>query len=237
MYNKRFVIRQHRPWRDSAQALVMLAIMLMAGYTAYYFNQLDNVTRLGELKHERTSLQQYNNQLRLDNERLREQVATFERAAQIDIKAFSDVGDHLEALQDENLALEEEVAFYRNIVAENRDKGLRIETFLIDREAQDSYRFELVLTRTMNSDKVVSGTIELSVAGVQGSQAKRLPLKDLSDPETSEIAFEFKYFQRLQGRLVLPPDFVPHQVYVKVNAIGSRPSQTEMLFGWSKSVI
>ena len=89
----------------------------------------------------------------------------------------------------------------------------------------------------MNSDKVVSGTIELSVAGVQGSQAKRLPLKDLSDPGTSEIAFEFKYFQRLQGRLVLPPDFVPHQVYVKVNAIGSRPSQTEMLFGWSKSVI
>ena len=101
----------------------MLAIMLMAGYTAYYFNQLDNVTRLGELKHERTSLQQYNNQLRLDNERLREQVVTFERTAQIDIKAFSDVGDHLEALQDENLALEEEVAFYRNIVARKPGQG------------------------------------------------------------------------------------------------------------------
>ena len=43
----------------------------------------------------------------------------------------------------------------------------------------------------MNSDRVVSGTVGLSVAGMQGSQAKRIPLKDLSDPETNEIVWEW----------------------------------------------
>ena len=237
MNDKRFVVSQHRPWRRGIETLLILTILVVAGFVVHYVSQLGNLSRLAELKFERTGLQQRNSELHVENVRLSEQIAILQRAVQIDSKAYGDVTGHLESMQDENLALKEEVAFYRSIVAENDRKGLSIQTFLIDREAQNSYRFELVLTRTMNSDKVVSGTIDLSVAGSLSGQVKRLRFADLSDPKTSEIVFEFKYFQRLQGRLVLPPDFIPRQVYVKVNLVGERSSQAEKSFGWSKSII
>jgi hypothetical protein len=57
----------------------------------------------------------------------------------------------------------------------------------------------------MTNGKVVSGSVDLSVSG----ELKQLSREEIVNSAAPVLAFEFKYFQRLEGRLRLPKDFVP----------------------------
>jgi hypothetical protein len=84
----------------------------------------------------------------------------------------------------------------------------------------------------MRNGKVVSGSVDLSVSG----KLKQLSREEIVNSAAPVLAFEFKYFQRLEGRLRLPKDFVPHRVYVQVHPPGGRPSRVEKAFDWSRAV-
>ena len=145
--------------------------------------------------------------------------------------------EHLKKIQSDNLALREELGFYRGIVSSDDSKGISIQAFVVEREGKtDAYRYSLVLTRNMRNGKVVSGTVNFSISGEMDGNLKQLALKDVSNPATRGLEFEFKHFQRLEGRLRLPRGFVPHRVYVKVHTPGNRPPSLEKTFDWSRAV-
>ena len=133
--------------------------------------------------------------------------------------------------------MREELAFYRGIVSSDDSKGISIHTFIVEREGNtDAYRYSLVLTRNMRNGKVVSGTVNFAISGEMNGNLKQLALKDVASPVTAGLEFEFKHFQRLEGRMRLPRGFVPHRVYVKVHTPGNRPSRFEKAFDWSRAV-
>ncbi len=239
-----FTIKRRRPWRNAF--LVLLSGAVVAG-TGYYFYQRDRlsmgagVARLEEkqnqLRNENDSLRKAIDTLEGEKNTLQEKIAIVERGRQVDAKAYANVDEHLKNLQSENLALREELAFYRGIVSSDDAKGISIHTFIVEREGNtDAYRYSLVLTRNMRNGKVVSGTVSFSISGEMNGSLKQLGLKDVSSPVTPGLAFEFKHFQRLEGRMRLPQGFVPHRVNVKVHTPGDRPSRFEKAFDWSRAV-
>jgi len=177
-----------------------------------------------------------NSRLSQENVDFKARIAILERSRQIDGKAYGDVDQHLKRLQGEILALREELAFYRGIVSSNEARGVFIHTLVLEREGNtDAYRYSLVLTRNMRNGKVVSGTVDLSVSGELNGELKQLSREEMVTG-APVLAFEFKYFQRLEGRLRLPKDFVPHRVYVQVHTPGSRPPKVEKTFDWPGAV-
>lgn len=230
---KRQVIRQHRPVRDLAIALTVLVAIGVAAF-ALYRNAGDWAEdQLVALQGERDELASTVDALRETNSALRERVAVLERAQQVEGKAYQDVDQHLRSLQDEVLALKEEVAFYRGIVSAGKEKGLKIQTFVVDKETTPgAYRFQLVLTQHLKRVKMIKGTVKLKVLDEENNRPTSLLLSDTNGEQSQALKFEFKFFQRIEGRFMLPDGFKPNRLQVQVVSSGKKPASVEKSFEW-----
>lgn len=178
-------------------------------------------------------LEQHLFELEQENSDLRKHLARVEQSWAVDVKARDDVARHVRQLQDEMLTLREEVAFYRGIVAYDEGHGLDVQSFELTTDG-DRYDYQIVLIHNLKNDKVVHGTMTMSVAGHQRGQAKTFSMAEISDLETDDISFEFKYFERLRGQFTFPEGFVPEKVYVFVSPGGEEKS-VEKSFDWPLS--
>ena len=227
------IIRQHRPVRDLVLAGVAVIAMGASAYALYMNASAWAQEELSVLSEERDELMITVEALSEGNTVLRERVAILERAQQVEGKAYEDVDVHLRSLQDEVLALKEEIAFYRGIVSAGKEKGLKIQTFVVDKESSSGgYRFQLVLTQHLKRVKVISGTVKLNIVDVENGKPTRLLLSDMSGRQANSLKFEFKFFQRIEGRFTLPDGFKPDRLQIQVVSKGKKPASVEKSFEW-----
>jgi len=227
------VIRQHRPVRDLIIAGVAVLAIGASAYALYMNASAWAQEELSVLSEERDERMITVEALREGNTALRERVAILERAQQVEGKAYEDVDVHLRGLQDEVLALKEEIAFYRGIVSAGKEKGLKIQTFVVDKESSSgAYRFQLVLTQHLKRVRMISGTVKLNIVDEQNGKPRRLLLSDMSGQQANSLKFEFKFFQRIEGRFTLPDGFKPDRLQIQVVSRGKRPASVEKSFEW-----
>ncbi len=227
------VIRQHRPVRDLIIAVVGVIAIGASAYAIYINASSRGQEGLSALYNERDELMTTVEALREGNTALHERVAILERAQQVEGKAYEDVDVHLRSLQDEVLALKEEVAFYRGIVSAGKEKGLKIQTFVVDKETSPgAYRFHLVLTQQLKRIKMISGTVKLNVMDGQNGKPTGLLLSDMSGQQADSLKFEFKFFQRIEGRFTLPDGFKPDRLQIEVVSSGKKPASVQKSFEW-----
>lgn len=230
---KQQVIRQHRPLLTASIAIICVVAIGVAGYLLYVNASDWAQHELSALKSERDELVTTVDALRKANTSLREQVAILERAQQVEGKAYQNVDVHLRNLQDEVLALKEEVAFYRGIVSAGKEKGLNIQTFIVDKETSPgAYRFQLVLTQHLKRVKKITGKVKLKVTDEADGSPKELLLSDMDGKQANALDFEFKFFQRIEGRFTLPSGFKPERLQINVVSSGKKPASVEKSFEW-----
>lgn len=231
---KRQVIRQHRPMRNLIAALVGVIAIGATGYWIFLNSKGWAEEELEALHSEREKLMNTAEALREANGLLRERVAILERAQQVEGRAYKDVDAHLRSLQDEVLALKEEVAFYRGIVSDGKEKGLNIQTFVLDKETSPgAYRFQLVLTQNLKRVKKITGKVKLKIMDELDGTAKDLLVSDMAGQQADYLKFEFKFFQRIEGRFTLPDGFRPERLQVQVVSSGKKPASVEKSFEWN----
>ena len=218
---KKQVIRQQHPVRDLIIGIVGVIAIGVSAYALYDKARGWAQDELSSLREQRDELITTVEALREGNTALRERVAILERAQQVEGKAYEDVDAHLGSLQDEVLALKEEIAFYRGIVSAGKEKGLKIQTFVVDKETSPgAYRFQLVLTQQLKRVRMISGTVKLKITDEQNKKPTGLLLSDMDGEQGNSLKFEFKFFQRIEGRFTLP----------------DVSSQTDSRFRWSPKV-
>lgn len=230
---KRQIIRQYRPGRTIA--LVIIGAIAIGASAHLLYQNASGWARdqLAAVEEERDELVNTVDALRNENVTLRERVAILERTQQVEGKAYEGVDQHLRSLQDEVLALKEEVAFYRGIVSAGKEKGLKIQTFVVDKEASPgAYRFQLVLTQHLKRVKMISGTVKLKVLDEENGRPTNLLLSDSNGQQGDALNFEFKFFQRIEGRFTLPDGFKPDRLQIQVVSKGKKPASVEKSFEW-----
>lgn len=230
---KQQVIRQHRPVLTATIAVACIVAIGVAGYMLYMNASGWARQELAVLHAERDELVTTLEALKDANGKLREQVAFLERAQQVEGQAYQNVDAHLRNLQDEVLALKEEVAFYRGIVSAGKEKGLNIQTFVVDKETSPgAYRFQLVLTQHLKRVKKISGKVKLKVMDQTDGTSRELLLSDMAGKQADALDFEFKFFQRIEGRFTLPSGFKPERLEINVVSSGKQPASVEKSFEW-----
>ena len=65
----------------------------------------------------------------------------------------------------------------------------------------------------------------MAINGLQDGKPAKLDLADVTDPQTGQLKFKFRYFQKIRGQLQLPPDFRPLQVELAVDPVGKNNRQ------------
>jgi len=182
---------------------------------------------------ERNGLHKRIDDLATENNELRDKNAVLVQAAEIDRQAYDQVDDTLRGLQAEILELKQEVDFYRGIVSPKGGEGLRVQKFVMTRNGEtQSYRYNLVLSQFVKRQRQVKGIARMVIYGMLGEEQKSMALKDVTRPVINSLGFRFKFFQELEGDIVLPEDFEPLRVEVEAIPYGNSLKRIKKTFSW-----
>lgn len=164
-----------------------------------------------------------------------QQVANLKLAAEVDRKANEEVRSEVVQLKTKVAELEQDNSFYRGLMRPVAgDKGLVLDPPSIEITGRPGvYNYSLVVKQIVARHQRITGFLEFELIGQQAGAPRRLALEDVSSSISVErIKLSFKYFQRVEGEMVLPQGFTPERIEIKVVAEKPRRAQLDKKFGW-----
>ena len=172
-------------------------------------------------------------QKRIDT--LEQRNATLSRSDQISRDANKDLQNALAERDEEIAGLRADVAFYERFVgATAQRRGLAVHELQLQPQTDQAWHFTATLTQNLNRGAVNAGQLKVSVEGTRDGKLQKLAWDDLRQANAPGVPYSFKYFQQVEGDLVLPPGFKPVRVIVRLVPQGG--PVVEQSFAWNEAV-
>jgi len=187
-------VRSKQPWYwQWFVALLLMLFGYMVGYWHFTGGDYSGLIRSV-------------NSLLRDNQQLEARTVYRERQLQVERAAQQSLADELVVLQNENVELKSELAFYRGILNESSANGeLKLHSFKLNKgKLPDQYEYHVLLIQSGRHDSAVQGNLEFGLSALQNGEEVTLPLMD-GIATIEPIKYNFKYYQRIDGIFVLPP--------------------------------
>ncbi len=171
---------------------------------------------------------------RLDT--LEQEAATLKRSDQISRQANADLQRTLAERDEEIASLRADVAFYERFVgATGQRHGLTVHELKLEPQRDPQlWHFVATLTQNLNRGAVNRGRLLLSVEASDGGRMQKLGWGELRQQQNAPgIEYSFKYFQQVEGDLVLPAGVKP--VRVTVRLVPASGAALEQSFTWGEA--
>lgn len=233
---EKMVVVPHRPGR---RLLLVILLTLGVGGSALGGFMFGYANTQRSQQSEQATRQELSGQLisaETENAELRRQVVILDRSSVMDQRATEEVQGTIRGLRDRVAQLEQDIVYYRQVVSdETEDTGLIISQLDIDATRQSNrFRYKLVLRQLdADGDTFLTGHVNVNLVGSQGEEQQILALRDLSaEQDQLDIPLRFKYFQNIEGELVLPDNFVPDRL--QIAAVSDEPIEKSINqnFSW-----
>jgi len=223
----RVQVVRYRPgpwfWWCLPFALALVAVI------AYKLGSVGNSVRSqGEQLNERQA------EFDLDRmDELRAELTELRLAQTADVGSNNEVRASFRELQSQIASLEEEVAFYRSLMAPKElAKGLRIEKMrLLTTERPGVFGYELVIAQTVARHTWQEGELYFEVHGAVAGERVVLALTEIATIPEYPLNFKFRYFQNYSGEFTLPDTFTPETVIVTLDR-GSEGEVVQQRYEW-----
>lgn len=230
-----FKVRQHNPWRiwmGAGLIIVLMAVMFLAGraYQSY---------ELGQLKLLQQTLESRIAELEQLNDSLVDKNAQLASSSRIEHDAYENANQSMVKVQKELLALKEQLVFYQGIVSpEKLSLGINIQAFELSKKNDlGLYSYKLVLTKRGKSNRYVKGTIDMAIKGQQEDKQKELPMKQVKQGyKEKDFKFTFRYFQVFEGEVLLPDNFEPYDIELRIKPATSKIKNFTETFSWVQAL-
>lgn len=171
--------------------------------------------------------------LRERNDALKQEVTTLDRSRQVERAAAQEVQTTLAERDQEIAALRNDVAFYERLVGSTAQRqSLTVHSVKLEPSGEHGWQYAITLTQTLKKATLTRGTLAMQIEGVLDGKPDTLGWAELGQAGGTPVPFSFKYFQQIEGSLVLPEGFVPHRV--KIN-LESDAGKVEKVFPWQES--
>lgn len=238
MAKSKLIVKPHQPRKAGALWVAICAAAVGTAYLLYEYGRYRGGFDGRAVARERQALTSQVADLKQRNDELQEKIATLETSKIVDREAYARVEGTLADLQQRIATQQEELAFYRGIVAPpDGVRGLQIQELKVEPGSHDSeYRLRLVLVQAAaRRDRRVSGVVNLSIEGARDGAPVRYNLAELipGDAQSSKLGFSFRYYQDFERDFVLPNGFVPNRVNVEVNPNGRSAKAIRQAFDWA----
>lgn len=232
---ERLIIRRYNPWDKARRNFYLVLLVVAVGMGGYYGGLIDSLDEIQSLTLQRDTLQRDLANAEHTISGMSQRVSILEKGGEVDRKATEGVRQTVMELKMQIATLEEEVSFYKGIMAPSgSDKGLRVSKVeIIPEENSNRFRYSIMLTQVADNSSYISGLAAINIVGLKNGERIILPLRDL-DSEVTELGvkFRFRYFQEFGGTLTLPKQFVPEQVQVVSQSTGSKAQRVEQTINW-----
>jgi len=133
-----------------------------------------------------------------------------ERQLQVERAAQLNLSRELDSVQAESMRLKEDIAFYQNIFNERKGlREIRLHTFKVNKAAGNAdYDYHILLMQSGNHDKVVDGSLTLTLYGTPPGEAQPQAIA-MQGSANLKQNLSFKYYQQVDGKFSLPAEVKP----------------------------
>ena len=127
------------------------------------------------------------------------------------------------------------MAFYERFVGSTAQRrGLAVHELLLTPRTDQAWQYTATLTQNLNRGSVSTGHLTLEVEGTRDGRLERLDWPTLrQQPDAEGVEYSFKYFQQLEGEVVLPPGFEPLRVVARLVPASGAP--VEKTLPWAEA--
>lgn len=170
------------------------------------------------------------------SEKLSQEVSTLRRSDQISRDANRDLERTLAERDEEIAGLRADIAFYESFVgATGQRRGLSVHDLDMRFQGGDAWHFVATLTQNLNRGAVNTGRVTLSIEGTRDDRLEKLSWSGLRKQSNAPgVPYSFKYFQQVEGEVMLPKGFKPLRVGVRLVPAGG--AAVEQSFPWPETV-
>jgi hypothetical protein len=167
---------------------------------------------------------------------LEQRVATLSRSDQISREANRDLQSTLAERDEEIASLRADVAFYERFVgATGQRHGLAVHDLKLQAQDAQVWKFTATLTQNLNRGAVNSGRLTVAVEGSVGGRMQKADWATLrQQADAAGLPYSFKYFQQVEGDLLLPAGMKPVRVVVRLQPAGG--AAVEQSFTWAEAI-
>ena len=237
----RSVVVREEPGRRPKQVGLGILLLVVATLSAYWLGGQQLREGFGQLSVERDELVATLAQTEQQLQEVTQQLTNTKIGAEVDRGAVDEVRTTIREQKEQINALTEEISFYKGLMAPTeRERGLGVRSWEVF-TGTDSQRlqFKLVLQQLALKHAVLTGSVsvvlvakQLNTEGVQ--QEQRYHLSTLSEQVSDQkIKLRFKYFQSIEGELILPEDFTPERVEIIAKAVKPKSAKVEKIYVWT----
>lgn len=166
-------------------------------------------------------------------EALEQRVTTLTRSDQISREANRELQGALAEREEQVAGLRAEVAFYERFVGSTAQRrGLSVHELQIRPGEGRVWHFAATLTQNLERGQASEGGLTMAIEGSRNGRLEQLEWTDLRQhDEAPPVEYSFRYFQQVEGDIVLPDGFTP--VRVTVRAAPARGEAAEESFPWA----
>ena len=167
-------------------------------------------------------------------EDLEQRVATLSRSDQISRQANTDLQGTLAERDEEIASLRADIAFYERFVGATAQRhGLSVHELRVEPQRDPSlWHFIATLTQNINRGAVSNGRLTLALEVSDGKTMRRLDWAALRQQANAPgLDYSFKYFQQVEGDIVLPAGVKPVRIMARLVPASGAPVEQD--FTWS----
>jgi len=220
--------------------LLLLACVLVAAMVGYAIGMAEQSRQFSTVEASNKALLEEVAELRDQKHQARLKLARLESDRAVDTQAMKEARKAIVALETRVSELESDLGFYRNIMSPSEtEKGFQLDRFVLTPTDQERvFEYALVAIQAGDNERFLSGRLVITISGAQDGGPLELRLHDVSkDVDNEGIEYRFRYFQDVEGRVVLPEGFQPEEV--RVVARGRRTSEPvlEEVWNWEDLLV
>lgn len=231
-----YQVRQLDPMRQRLLLAGLVLLLLAVAFGCYKLGLYRSGYDFQSLEGRLELLNQQLRDSRAHAQTLLDENSLLQRSAEMDAAALLAVKENMALLQEDMVGLKEELVFYQSLLSPaERKPGLYVQSLELRPSEAGGFDYTLVLTQVRQNDRFAAGQVLLGLPAApvdmsnEGEEEQMLELGAKLD----EQAFKFKFFQRIEGHLLLPEGSQAEQLVVKIQPNGRRLKAVDEVFGWN----
>ena len=236
----RLSVRPHVPWY--VRWAVALPFVLLIGWMIWYAYgfglELAGFHR-GQAKQELSELHDRVQFLEEENAKLTNQIAVYERQGQIERATDVEVNTQVKNLTEENARLKEDLLFFQNLpLTGAREAEVSIHRLKVDTDSlPGEYHLRMLLVQSVQQrGSEFKGNMQLVVNGERDGNKVVLQFPQANSPQdVTSYQLSFKYYQRVDKVIKLPPEVTLDSVEVRVFERGMQEPKVTRTVGLQPS--
>jgi len=217
-------------WRRLAAVAIGLALL----YGAFEYGR--SVAGYGALSAlmQRQALASRISALTQERDQLQRRLAAAVAVQRADAEAQSEAQAMIGELQAELARQQQELEFYRGLVAERFGTGnVKVQELAVRPGEDGRYVVAVTLVHTATRDATATGWLTLAVSGSRGGSLARLELPEMTADGSPRVDFSLRYFTTVEVPLQLPDGFTPASIQLEFRTNRSGPEPIRQDFPWS----